>query len=143
MNKPNLTPAQSALAKISTKDYHQKYLNGFKNLARINDEMLNGEYEEEEDDIIGTNALDVPCYTLHNQGFFHGYEAGVNDKSTEWFSCADKLPNLDNHKKVIIYRTPTKSQKTMAVSIMEASLLKHCNKDETFWMPLPDKPNIK
>ena len=58
-------------------------------------------------------------------------------------SCADKLPNLDNHKKVITYRTPTKSQKTTAVSVMEASLLKHFNKDETFWMPLPDKPNIK
>ena len=136
-NKPKLTPAQSALVRVSTKEYHKKYVEGFKALARVNDEMLNGEYEDEEDDVVGTNALDIPCYALHNQGFFNGYEAGVNDSKGEWISCADKLPDLTEHKKVIIHRVPTESQTAMAVSIMEASLLKHCNKDETHWMPLP------
>tara|TARA_R110001592_G_scaffold362285_3_gene675636 strand:+ start:689 stop:1093 length:405 start_codon:yes stop_codon:yes gene_type:complete len=119
-----------ALQKVSTNKYHSDYLKGFKNLAKLRDEMINGKFEDEEDDIVGVNSLDIPCYALHNQGFLKGYEAGLNDCEPNWISCADELPD-PNLGKVLVYKTK------MAVSIMEASVLKHSKKSETHWMPLP------
>ena len=136
MDRVELKPAQKALQKVSTKEYHQKYLKGFKNLARVNDEVLNGEYEDEEDDVVGVNALDIPCYALHNQGFFNGYESGLKDCKPNWTSCLDELPD-PKVGKVLIHRIATESQKNMSISIVDASILKHCNKEETHWMLLP------
>ena len=129
MDKEELKPAQKALAEVCTKQYHSDYLKGFKNLARLRDEMINGEFEEE-DDVVGVNALDIPCYALHNQGFFNGYESGLKDCKPNWISCMDELPDPKIGKELV-------HKAKMGTSVMDASVLKHSNKEETHWVLLP------
>lgn len=132
-----LTSVKKALKELSTKEYHEGYVKGFKSLAKIQDEMLNGEYEDEED-VVGTNALDIPCYALHNQGFFRGYEAGIKNGGCTWISCLDELPDPEEHDRVLVCTEPKASQKNNNnITIMAASVMKHHKKEGTHWMPLP------
>ena len=135
MEEKELTPGQKALGVVSTKEYQEEYTMGFKALAKMKDEMLNGEFDDEEE-VVGVNALDVPCFVLHNQGFLNGYEAASNDCNT-WISCLDRIPDPSEHKRVIVHRVSNASQKDNAISIVDASIIKHCNKEETHWLPLP------
>lgn len=137
MEEKELTPAQKALGVVSSKEYQKEYTMGFKALAKIQDEMLNGEFDDEEE-VVGVNSLDVPCYVLHNQGFFNGYEAATNDCGSKWVSCLDRMPDPSEHRRVLVHRITNDNQKDMSVSIMDASILKHCNKEETHWMPVPN-----
>jgi len=126
------TPAERALAKLCTKEYSREFINGFKELAKMTDELINGEYEDEEE-VVGTNALDVPCFALHTQAFVKGYESG----SCTWISCLDELPDPEEYDRVLVYIEPKASQKNNNITIMAASVMKHHKKEGTHWMPLP------
>lgn len=55
-----------------------------------------------------------------------------------WVSCSEKLPTVEeNGQKVLIYRIMNDSQASLAISIHETSLVKHCDVNETWWMELP------
>lgn len=59
----------------------------------------------------------------------------------KWVACSEKLPNVeDNGQKVLIYRIMNDSQASLAISIHETSMVKHCNVNETWWMELPRPP---
>lgn len=58
-----------------------------------------------------------------------------------WVAASEKLPSVEqNGNKVLIYRIINYSQKSLAISIYETSMVKHCNVDETWWMELPKPP---
>ncbi len=58
-----------------------------------------------------------------------------------WVACSDKLPTVEkNGRKVLIYRIMNDSQVSLAISIYETSMVKHCNVNETWWMELPKPP---
>ena len=58
-----------------------------------------------------------------------------------WVACSEKLPTVEqNGQKVLIYRIMNDSQASLAISIHETSMVKHCNVNETWWMELPKPP---
>lgn len=58
-----------------------------------------------------------------------------------WVAASEKLPSVEqNGNKVLIYRIMNDSQESLAISIHETSMVKHCNVDETWWMELPNPP---
>lgn len=58
-----------------------------------------------------------------------------------WIKLKDRMPNKNiDGEKVLIHRVPTDSQKALATGIIDTILIKNCNKDETWWMPLPIPP---
>jgi hypothetical protein len=58
-----------------------------------------------------------------------------------WVAVSDKLPTVeDNGQKVLIYRIMNDSQSSLAISIHETNMVKHCNPNETWWMELPEPP---
>ena len=58
-----------------------------------------------------------------------------------WVFANDKLPTADeNGKKVLLYRIMNDSQESQSVSIHETSMVKYCNKEETWWMEIPPLP---
>ena len=136
MSNKEKTPAEKALAKLCTKEYSREFINGFKELAKMTDELINGEYEDEEE-VVGTNALDVPCFALHTQAFVRGYETGSSEGGCTWISCLDELPDPEEHDRVLVYSELKDSQKKNMVTIMAASVMKHHKKEGTHWMPLP------
>ncbi len=135
-NQRELTPADKALRKIVTKEYTLEFINAFKALAKMTDEIINGEYDDEED-VVGTNALDVPCYAIHNQGFFKGYDAAKSDYQPTWISCDVELPNPEEHEKVLIHTISPGPNNQNKITIVDTSIVKHYKKEETRWMPLP------
>jgi hypothetical protein len=63
--------------------------------------------------------------------------------NTNWVSANDKLPTVEqNGKKVLLFRILNDSQESQSVSIHETSMVKYCNKEETWWMKLPELPKI-
>lgn len=59
----------------------------------------------------------------------------------KWISVNDKLPDVEiNGKKVLIYRIVNPSQSEIAMSIHETNMVRHCNKNETWWTELPEPP---
>ena len=75
-----------------------------------------------------------------------------NDKNTQvpqspktavisWVFANDKLPTVEqNGEKVLLYRIMNNSQESQSVSIHETSMVKYCNKEETWWMEIPLLP---
>jgi len=58
-----------------------------------------------------------------------------------WVYANDKLPTAEeNGKKVLLYRIMNDSQESQSVSIHETSMVKYCNKEETWWMEIPPLP---
>lgn len=58
-----------------------------------------------------------------------------------WVAVSEKLPTVeDNGQKVLIYRIMNESQSSLAISIHETNMVKHCNPNETWWMELPKPP---
>ena len=58
-----------------------------------------------------------------------------------WVACSEKLPTVEqNGQKVLIYRIMNDSQASLAISIHETSMVKHCYVNETWWMELPKPP---
>jgi len=58
-----------------------------------------------------------------------------------WVAVSEKLPTVeDNGQKVLIYRIMNESQASLAISIHETNMVKHCNQNETWWMELPKPP---
>jgi hypothetical protein len=59
----------------------------------------------------------------------------------KWIRLKDKKPSLEiEGKKILIYRILNDNQESISISIFDTAMIKHCNKDETWWMALPDKP---
>lgn len=68
-------------------------------------------------------------------------EINQSDAVLCWVSVSEKLPTIeDNGKKVLIYRIVNDSQSSLAISIHETIMVKHCNPNETWWMELPKPP---
>ena len=58
-----------------------------------------------------------------------------------WVLVSEKLPTVEeNGQKVLIYRIMNDSQSSLAISIHETNMVKHCNPNETWWMELPKPP---
>jgi hypothetical protein len=58
-----------------------------------------------------------------------------------WVFANYKLPTVEeNGKKVLLYRIMNDSQESQSVSIHETSMVKYCNKEETWWMEIPPLP---
>ena len=58
-----------------------------------------------------------------------------------WVAASEKLPSVEqNGNKVLIYRIMNDSQESLAISIHETNMVKHCNPNETWWMELPKPP---
>ena len=58
-----------------------------------------------------------------------------------WVAASDKLPSVEqNGNKVLIYRIMNDSQESLAISIHDTNMVKHCNPNETWWMELPKPP---
>jgi len=61
----------------------------------------------------------------------------------EWIRLSDKLPTIENQGvKVLLYRIMNEDQKLLSTTIHETAMVKHCNPDETWWMPLPEPPCV-
>jgi hypothetical protein len=59
----------------------------------------------------------------------------------EWINVNDRLPTVENDGvKVLIHRIVNDSQSLIAISIHDTLMVKHCNPNETHWMPLPEPP---
>lgn len=60
----------------------------------------------------------------------------------EWIKLSDKQPTVDNQGvKVLLYRIMNEDQKLLSTTIHETAMVKHCNPEETWWMPLPEPPS--
>lgn len=60
-----------------------------------------------------------------------------------WIAVSEKLPTeKDNGEKVLIYRIMNGSQESLAISIHDTNMVKHCNRNETWWMELPKPPQF-
>ncbi len=76
------------------------------------------------------------------------YEVEQSEDNTEleknlngWVAVSEKLPTIeDNGQKVLIYRIVNKNQESLAISIHDTNMVKHCNPNETWWMELPEPP---
>lgn len=61
----------------------------------------------------------------------------------KWIKLKDRKPSKDiDGKKVLIFRIMNETQKSQATSIIDVAIIKHSNEDETWWMALPDEPQI-
>lgn len=61
-----------------------------------------------------------------------------------WIAVSNKLPiEEDNGEKVLIFRIMNGSQESLAISIHDTNMVKHCNPNETWWMELPKPPIFK
>ena len=68
-------------------------------------------------------------------------EQCVQTDVISWVFANDKLPTVEqNGKKVLLYRIMNDSQESQSVSIHETSMVKYCNKEETWWMEIPPLP---
>jgi hypothetical protein len=61
----------------------------------------------------------------------------------KWIKLKDKIPDINiDGQKILIYRITNSGQSQQAMSIHDTDKVKYCNKDETWWMPLPEIPTI-
>ncbi len=59
----------------------------------------------------------------------------------KWMKLKDRMPSVEiDGKKVLLYRLLNEGQKELSISIHDKIMTKHCDKDETWWIALPDKP---
>jgi len=59
----------------------------------------------------------------------------------KWTKLSDESPIKSVHgDKVLLYRIPVASQTLQSISIHSTSMVKYCNINETWWMPLPKPP---
>ena len=62
----------------------------------------------------------------------------------ELIKLSDLCPDVSIHgEKILIYRIMNESQESIGFSIHDTRMIKYCNPDETWWMPLPEKPTKK
>lgn len=60
----------------------------------------------------------------------------------KWIKLRDKHPTVEKQGvKVLLYRIMNEDQKLLSTTIHETAMVKHCNPDETWWMPLPEPPS--
>lgn len=63
------------------------------------------------------------------------------ERESKWISADDRLPEVETEgAKVLLYRVLNEGQSNMSKSIHDTVMVKHCNPKETWWQPLPDKP---
>ncbi len=76
------------------------------------------------------------------QTFTLGWQTAIESLSgTDFILASIALPEVEKvGEKVLLFRRSTYSQKAQEYSIYATIMVKHCNPDETWWMPLPDSP---
>jgi hypothetical protein len=58
-----------------------------------------------------------------------------------WIRLKDRKPDAKiDGEKLLLYRLVNASQESIAISIHDTQMVKFCSEDETWWMPLPEKP---
>ena len=62
-------------------------------------------------------------------------------KSSDWIKLSDKMPTVSaNGYAVLVYRIPVPNQRANAITVYLTEMIKHCDKNETWWMQLPEEP---
>jgi hypothetical protein len=92
--------------------------------------------------ILKTKTLNLDKMNLEEQNSNEPQKPQLNIGAViSWVAASEKLPSVEqNGNKVLIYRIMNDSQKSLAISIHETSMVKYCNVDETWWMELPKPP---
>lgn len=67
-------------------------------------------------------------------------EYSQEQSSLHWIPVGERLPDHKEHGKVLIHREVNSCQAALAFSIYDASMVKHCNRETTYWMPLLNPP---
>jgi len=60
--------------------------------------------------------------------------------SERWIKLSKQAPTIADGEKVLLYRVMNDDQKLLSTTIHDTAMVKHCNPDETWWMPLPIAP---
>tara|TARA_R110002126_G_C10156689_1_gene472316 strand:- start:343 stop:531 length:189 start_codon:yes stop_codon:yes gene_type:complete len=59
----------------------------------------------------------------------------------KWIKLKDRKPSTKiDGKKILLYRLTNDSQKELSTTIFETNMVKFCDKNETWWMALPEEP---
>lgn len=59
----------------------------------------------------------------------------------KWIKLKDKKPNkIFDGSKILIYRIMNENQRELSMTIYDTSMIKYCDENETWWMPLPAPP---
>ena len=59
----------------------------------------------------------------------------------DWILLKDEKPTVEKHgEKVLKCSNVNSSQAYMAITIHNTVMIKHCDENETWWMPLPELP---
>ena len=61
----------------------------------------------------------------------------------QWVPTSERMPersDADEKGKVLVFRKLNESQAFQEKSILPYEFLKHCEKDSTYWQPLPPAP---
>lgn len=61
----------------------------------------------------------------------------------KWIRLKDRKPDVKiDGDRILLYRITNESQSDISISICRTNMIKVCNKEETWWMSLPEKPII-
>jgi hypothetical protein len=62
----------------------------------------------------------------------------------KWIKLSDRMPDekIDGER-LLVYRVMKQGQEAMEISVLPTDRIKYANKEETFWMSLPNKPIIE
>jgi len=59
-----------------------------------------------------------------------------------WIKLSLRKPSVKiDGSKVLIHRIPAFSHENDTITVIATRMVKHCQPNETWWMPLPEKPN--
>lgn len=78
---------------------------------------------------------------ISRQAFIRGAEF-TNPK---WIKCSERLPELsdaDENGKILLFRVTNNDQKSISKTVHDWNMVKHCDRENTFWMPLPQMPEL-
>jgi len=82
---------------------------------------------------------ETPSYPIDLEDFEFEMEKYI----MKWTKLSDEAPTKSVGDKVLLYRIPVISQTSQAISIHSTKMVKYCNINETWWMPLPDPPKTE
>lgn len=93
--------------------------------------------------LAGELGMAVKVVTLDNA--LRAMQEYATQEKQGWVKTSDRLPekpDADENGKVLLYRLTTDNQTSSAKSIHDWNMVRHCDADTTFWMPLPQKPEV-
>lgn len=62
-------------------------------------------------------------------------------KNITWIKLFDQTPKKEDvGEKVLLFRIMNEIQKSTQKTIHDTDMVKHCDPNETWWLPLPNDP---